>query len=129
MPALLAAIQQSNAQMLHHMSSFQHTVAALQNEIANIRTEKKSDLETIAAAAIDAAKQAVAMKTPKKDKDKPVSVEIQKANRAKMEPALQDVGLQDQHLPDDAPTVGKRGPRYFEPIAMAEAPWAAGAVE
>jgi hypothetical protein len=88
MPALLAAIHQSNAQMLHNMSSFKQTVATLQTEIANIRTEKKSDMETITAAAIDAAKTAVAMQTPKKDKDKPVPAEIQKANRAKLEAAL-----------------------------------------
>ncbi|CAK0809978.1 unnamed protein product, partial [Prorocentrum cordatum] len=107
MPALLAAIQQSNAQMLHNMSSFQQTVATLQTEIANIRTEEKSDMETITAAAIDAAKTAVAMQTPKKDKDKPVPAEIQKANRAKLEAAL----------------LG-RGPKSYELIEKAEEPWA-----
>ncbi|CAK0818672.1 unnamed protein product, partial [Prorocentrum cordatum] len=68
MPTLLAALQQSNAQLLANMRNFQTAVTTLQTEISTLRTEKEEDMNKMRQAAVDAAQQVMAAQSngPKK---------------------------------------------------------------
>eukprot|EP00959_Pyramimonas_sp_CCMP1952_P266106 5563474-Pyramimonas_sp.AAC.1 len=59
-PTLLAALQQSNAQLLANMRNFQNVVTTLQTEISTLRTETEEDMNKMRQAAMEAAQQVMA---------------------------------------------------------------------
>eukprot|EP00959_Pyramimonas_sp_CCMP1952_P201257 4208751-Pyramimonas_sp.AAC.1 len=85
MPTLLAALQQSNAQLLANMRIFQTAVTSLQTEISALRTEKEEDMNKMRQAAVETAQQAMAAQAngPKKYQQ-PADPVAQQAGRTRM---------------------------------------------